>query len=325
MTVEIATTAPNNLPALLGTPGADALARLADWAASMSHVAAVVGPLIGTPFVPLIDNRGQRRDRDQVEAEAVGKVLYGLSLGWDPLTSLQQIILIPGRAPSMYAKAKVAQLLSRGYRIRVVELTETSCTMAGARPGAEHEETVTVTMADAERGEWGKSNDNYRKNPKDMLHWRAAGRLCDQIGADALMGLATTEDEADLPPITVDAVAGPALAAPVKLAQFAQTPAETPSDRAPDPDDEPGQQPISGPQSKKLHTLLGRTGRGERAEGLRYLTLFLGREITTSKELTRVEANRVIADLEAQAEAPGPQAEPDSGDWPAVAQAPLEP
>jgi hypothetical protein len=75
-------------------------------------------------------------------------------------------------------------------------------------------------------------------------------------------------------------------------------------------------------QSKKLHALLGQAGLGDRDEGLAYLSQQIGRDISSSKELTKTEAVRCIDRLEAP---PEPDEEPSLlDDWPATPTPPDE-
>ncbi|SKR63678.1 Uncharacterised protein [Mycobacteroides abscessus subsp. abscessus] len=55
---------------------------------------------------------------------------------------------------------------------------------------------------------------------------------------------------------------------------------------------------ITDPQLKKLHVLFGKHGLNERQAGLDWLTAATGREITSSKDLTKHEAIKVIDMLE---------------------------
>jgi hypothetical protein len=57
---------------------------------------------------------------------------------------------------------------------------------------------------------------------------------------------------------------------------------------------------ITGPQLAKLHILMAKEGydASSRQEGLAYLSAKVGRDIVTSKELTKREAMRIIDDLE---------------------------
>lgn len=67
----------------------------------------------------------------------------------------------------------------------------------------------------------------------------------------------------------------------------------------------PSPEPITKPQLTKLHILLEENGMGEREAGLAFLSKQVGRELTSSKDLTKAEASRII-----DAESPAPLEEP---------------
>lgn len=70
---------------------------------------------------------------------------------------------------------------------------------------------------------------------------------------------------------------------------------------ASEPDE--GPRPQSVPQQKKLHALfgqLGLSGDKDRAERLRLCSVWVGREISTTQDLSYVESARVISALEAR-------------------------
>ena len=92
----------NALPA----PGNDGLAKLREWAAAASDAAALVSPLVSTPFVPdsyrpKVDPRATAEEKEAARqvaiASATAAVLQGVSLGLDPLVALQQIYVVHGR------------------------------------------------------------------------------------------------------------------------------------------------------------------------------------------------------------------------------------
>ena len=56
-------------------------------------------------------------------------------------------------------------------------------------------------------------------------------------------------------------------------------------------------EPITAGQQKKMHSLLSENGLGARAAGLKFLTETAGRDITSSKQLTKYEAEKVIEAL----------------------------
>lgn len=66
----------------------------------------------------------------------------------------------------------------------------------------------------------------------------------------------------------------------------------------------PGERPdgITQPQQSLLHVLLGKAGKSQREAGLGYISDVLEREITSTKELSKGDAKRVIDHLQAAVE-----------------------
>lgn len=304
MSTDVANTATMAPTAAMMVPvTTDAMARLAEWVTAASQAHQLVAPLIDSAFVPSnfkpsvapnASEEDRQRAREVAIANGTSAVLLGLNLGLDPLTALQQIILIKNR-PSMYAKAKVAILTSHGYDIWVKELDDEKAVVCVVRPttGGRVEE-FEVTMAMAKKAGW-TSNDNYSKTPQDMLYARAAGRACDRTGAHILMGLSTAED---LDTIEVEAAVGPRInAARVTAAEILGTVEAPPRVEAkPEPVEAAGGG-ITASQQKMLHPLLSAAGRSDRDVALVWMSGVIGREIQTTKELTKREATKIIDTL----------------------------
>jgi hypothetical protein len=84
------------------------------------------------------------------------------------------------------------------------------------------------------------------------------------------------------------------------------------------PDDEPASsapEGITAPQLRKLHAALGNIGLFDRDARLEFLSDQTGRQITTSKELTKAEASRVIDELENPDEPALPMEDPSPPAW----------
>lgn len=217
---DLATPAPPATPALFGAVTSDAIARLGEWVTAASQAHQLLAPLIDSMFVPdaykpKVGANATDEERDQARqvaiSNAVSAALLGLNLGLDPMTALQQIIIIKGR-PGMYAKAKVAILQSRGYDIWTETLTDEQAIVCVVRPGGDRIEKFEVTMAMAKKAGW-VSNEAYAKTPQDMLYARAAGRACDRTGAHILLGIPSVEDIPDASPMLVEAHVGPRITA----------------------------------------------------------------------------------------------------------------
>jgi hypothetical protein len=314
----------------------DALARLGAWVTAANQAEVLVRPLVRSAFVP-DGYKPKILDKDTAEeiaakfetatANATAAVLLGLGIGVDPLTALQQIIIIKGR-PGMYAKFKVALLLAQGYDIWDGEMSDESVTVYGLRPGDDKRREVTITMAQARKAGW-TSNEAYAKTPQDMLWARAAGRLCDRIGAHILLGIPTAEDVPD-EPLHVDAQVGRVTADIIMAGSEPQPPAKrtrrassakrdaditepetrrTQTDAdvaagdptwAPPEATAPAAAPATPTQAdmRKMFMLMHEQGIDERGPALAYIHETIGRRVESRADLTGPEVERVIAKLE---------------------------
>lgn len=323
MTVDIARMNTNAI-ATLGT-SSQALSRLAEWVEAARNAHQLVAPLVGTAFIPdaykpKIDPRATPEQREEARqtaiANATAAVLQGITLGLDPMTALQQIYVVHGR-PGMYTEIKVALVKSRGHEVWTEDISDSRVVVCGRRKGTDYVERVTMTMEQARKAGW-TSNQAYAKTPQDMLYARAAGRVCDRIAPDVLMGIASVEEIQDTVKATAEVGertvsprkrAAPALVAapqdepPLEAEPVGAVaaPAQEPDDDYVDAETEPATAPppgITPPQQRKLHALLNETGRGDRDIALVWMSGVIGRELTTTKELTKREAGTVIDTLE---------------------------
>jgi hypothetical protein len=330
MTVDIARMNGNAI-ATLGT-SSEALSRLAEWVEAARNAHQLVAPLVGTAFIPdaykpKIDPRATPEQREEARqtaiANATAAVLQGITLGLDPMTALQQIYVVHGR-PGMYTEIKVALVKSRGHEVWTEDISDSRAVVCGRRKGTDYVERVTVSMDQARKAGW-TSNQAYTKTPQDMLYARAAGRVCDRVAPDVLMGIASVEEIQDTVQATAEVGNGHRSVSPRKRAAAAAVTAAPVVDEQPSLDDEvevdaeitddetdvPPETPaapipgITAPQQKKMHALLNETDRGDRDVALVWIAGVIGREISSTKELSRAEARTVIDTLElATAEPP---------------------
>ncbi|HKB28153.1 MAG TPA: hypothetical protein VKC59_03935, partial [Candidatus Limnocylindrales bacterium] len=289
----------------LGSVTAEAMARLNDWVVAASQAHKLVAPLVDSAFIPeaykpkLAPNASDEDRayaRQVAIANATSAVLLGLNLGVDPLTALQQIYLVKGR-PGMYAKMKVALLMSRGYEVWTESLTDDEAVVCGRRAGSDRVEKITITMAMARKAGW-TSSEMYAKTPQDMLWARAAGRVCDRLGAAVLMGLPSVEDIPDT--IQVEATVGPRRTVGDIL------PAAAAAERAPTEPDQPPAAPeperVTLPPSdaelRRMFALLKDVGITDKAESLTFVGGVADRTIASRSELTRDEVRMVSGTVE---------------------------
>jgi len=324
MTVDLARFNGNAVATL--SSASDALARLGEWVTAAQHAHALVAPLIGTAFVPeaykpKVDPRATEKERaaayEVAVANATAAVLQGITLGLDPMTSLQQIYIVHGR-PGMYAKLMVALIQAHGHEVWTEDLSDTRAVVCGRRKGSEYTERIPVTMDMARKAGW-TSNPAYTKTPQDMLWARAAGRVCDRIASDVLKGIASVEEIRD--EIQTTAEVGTRTVSPRRRAAAIEaTTVEDP------PLDEPAPAAAAEPeraapmmtkaQSGKMFALLTEHGYADKDAALAFIAIAIGREIASRAELTKAEAAVVIDKLEALSEPPLDDEQP----WPEVAQ-----
>lgn len=312
MTVDIARMDTNALAVLGGAN--DALERLGAWVTAARQAHHLVAGLVDTAFIPdsyriKVDPRATPEEkaaaREVAISNATAAVLQGVTLGVDPLTALQQIYIVHGR-PGMYSKMMVALVQAHGHEVWTEDMSDTRAVVCGRRKGSTVIERITITMDQARKAGW-TINQAYTKTPQDMLWARAAGRVCDRIGSDVLKGIASVEEIRDTVQATAETGArtvsprkrttAPALAAAEEPPLDEETPAvpEPVVDATVVEDERPAPAPsITAQQQKKLHALLGETGRGDRDTALVWIAGVVGREILTTKDLSKREAGTVI-------------------------------
>ena len=122
-------------------------------------------------------------------------MLYGDEVGLGPMQSLAKIAVINGR-PTLAAEAQRALILQAGHDLWIEEATVTRCTVCGRREAASRVSRVTWTLDDAKRaGIAGKQP--WRAYPRQMLLARASAELARAVFADAIGGMAATEELAE--------------------------------------------------------------------------------------------------------------------------------
>lgn len=288
--------------------------RLVAWADAAHSAGQLGAALARTAFVPK-DFRGKPE-------ECAAAILFGDEIGLTPMQSLQSIYVVNGR-PGLYAKSMLAIVLAAGHDVVTTVKSDAKVTVRGRRRGSETWVEETWTTERARRAGY-TTNKKYESDPQAMLLARAQSDVCRQIAPDALAGLAYSVEELELAeqaPTTkvtrskpqpgttaqrrIAAPAGPAVPEepsfdepePGAIAQKANDIAE-----AIDAQATPG---ITADQSRRLHAMLKGAGLDEREAGLAYCSWNLGREVASTKELTRDEASAVMESLLAETTEPG--------------------
>lgn len=319
MTVQTTHPATDLAPQQFGTvvqSEATALRGLDDWLRAAGSAEQLARQLVHSFFVPAAYKPGNPRDESAVGiavANATGAILLGQSLGLDPLTALQQIYVVHGR-PGMYAKLKVALAQAAGHRVWDEEYSAETATVCGVRRGTDDVVRITITMEQAKQAGW-TSNAAYGKTPADMLWARAASRVVDRIAADLLMGIQSIEDidpddttpAARVAQVSVEDIPKPAArtgalaALPTRTLDQHPAASDIPANDIP-ADVTPESDGITDAQLRKLGAVmgdLGVTGAGSRERRLAIASHVIGRELASSKDLTKAEGRTLIDTLEA--------------------------
>lgn len=238
-------------------------------------------------------------------------ILYGYEIGVGPMQALRGIDIIQGR-PTPSAELLRALIYQAGHEVWVVEATGTRVTVGGRRANQAREHTVTWTSEMARAaGLTGK--ESWKKYPRQMLMARATSELARSIFPDAIHGLGELQDVAD---IAIADVGTPTDAAAANVATMRRTRKRTTppqaDDAAPTAPDIPTSGPSSHPpddndaaagavtreQLARLNIVYRELDVTERDDRLRVASAVTGRRLTSSQELSRDEASRLITELE---------------------------
>lgn len=285
-------------------------------ASDLSDALRIGNAIAGTSFAPTAF-RGKGE-------ECAVAILYGQTIGLDPMTAIQQVFVIGGK-PALYARAMVAIALAAGHEIWTEEESEGRVTVAGKRRGTDRITTVTWTTEMATRAGY-TNNAKYKTDPRSMLYARASGDVARRIAPDALLGLAYNAEELELDPEVA-----PSQVVTAAVFQPASAPQIEAREGVPGPDGVSGldgvRVPEDGPQGldaashgpvemittaqlRKIGAAMKEMGLTGREEALGYVKASIGRDIASRNELTKVEAGMVIDALEDDLAEPVKEPEP---------------
>lgn len=155
------------------------------WTNVLGPVGDLSAKICNTEFVP--------KDMRNSPAKVAAAILFGREQGMAPMTSLQSIHVIQGRA-GMYSETMRALILREGHELRFVESTDTRCVIAGRRRGEDEWTKVSYTMAEATKSGDAKKNPNYGTRPTEMLVARATARIARMMFADVIKGMSAVEE-----------------------------------------------------------------------------------------------------------------------------------
>ena len=138
------------------------------------------------------------------EGDTMIAMMMGVEIGLNPIQSLQNIAVINGR-PSIYGDALLALVQKSPKFDGIVETIneETMTATCTIKRKGNPPHTSTFSKEDAEKASlWGKQGP-WSQYPKRMLAMRARGFALRNQFADALLGLITSEEAEDSPPIDI--------------------------------------------------------------------------------------------------------------------------
>lgn len=226
--------------------------------------------------------------------ECAAAMVYGASLGLDPIASLRGLYNVHGSV-AMYAQLAVSIVLRDQHDVWVVESTDQAVTVAGRRNGWPEDRTFTATWTyDRARKAGYTGNKKYDTDPIAMLTAKAQMEVCRRIAPDSLAGIYSVE-ELELEPGVRSGVKGDASQRAVSAATFTSVTAAKP-EPAPAPAEEPpADEPLTDTQRGTLTSLFDEAGipaENQRA----YIADRLDRD-DNRRKLTIAEADDVIAHL----------------------------
>jgi hypothetical protein len=234
--------------------------------------------------------------------ECAAAMLYGASLGLDPMQSVRQIYVVHGQA-ALYARAMVALVMGAGHEVWTVESNDDSVTVAGRRRGTENAEISTWTYDRAKKAGY-TSNDKYRTDPQAMLYSKAASEVCRKIAPDVLSGVYAVEElqMERVESVRVDQGRGLAAlmtstapaAPPVAEEPATTAELEAMADAMPAPES-----PLLNTSSKLARAMYAGINEAGISEPNRinFICEVIGRDIASTKEMTDDEARRVLDHL----------------------------
>lgn len=153
----------------------------------------------------------------------------GMEIGFQPMASIGMISIIKG-VPALDGKGMLALIYASELLEDIsIDSSDTACTVSMTRKGIRKPFSFTFTVENAKAmGLTGKDGNNYQKQPKVMLKWRAIANCSREAFPDVLGGLYTIEEIAS-ESVTVLEDGTMQISTPSVPALPAQTPAQSPS------------------------------------------------------------------------------------------------
>lgn len=275
-----------------------AVAALVEWAHGAQAAYEVAENLVNTSFCP--------KHYQGKPHEATAAILAGLEVGLQPMAALQSFHSIQGvAAPKAVTLRAIVQ--SHGHDIWVEESSATRCVVAGRRKGSAQVQRSEWTIERATTMGLPAKNPNWKTQAPAMLVARASSECARMIGSDAILGIPYSVEELEDGGSPVRAVAEQVQPPPVRRRNVASVlpaaaepvvePSGSPNTLAGVPDPESTRIDPKGQVRQQITDLFVAKGVAE-DERAHVVSEVIGRRVGSPKELTHVEAARVIARLE---------------------------
>lgn len=289
MTIALRTETPS---AELAMPAQDqTIARLVEWAQAADAAFQMSTRLANTAFIPA-KYRGK-------PAEMTAAILAGAELGLDPMASLRAFHDIQG-TPTPTALTLRAVVQGRGHDIRIDKSDDEVAVVSGRRRGAEDWQTATWTFKRANDAGFPKKNPNWNTQRAAMLIARATSEVCRWVASDAIMGMPYSAEELQ----DQGRVFEPR--EPARRLTVADILNEAADDEPQRVYDEPVSapatvepfEPMADNRQRRMFALFREVGKESKEEQLRFIAETIGREVSSRKELSAVDGEKLIAALE---------------------------
>ena len=266
-----------------------AAVQLAQWAQAADAAFRLAQSISSTSFAPAA-YRGKPE-------EACAAILAGAEVGLSPMASLRAFDNIQG-TPAPKAITLRAIVQSLGHKVEIVESDSQHAIVRGLRKGETDWQVSTWDLDRATTAGYVTKNPKYKTNPAEMFVARATAEICRWVASDAIMGMPYTVEE-----IRDEGGSFEGRPQPVRLTA-AEILSSTEIEPAPEPahprdldTDGDGEDRVTEAQKRRIFAELNKRGVTDRSQRLAGFTRIVGREITSTNQLTEVEANQVIDHL----------------------------
>lgn len=246
---------------------------------------------------------------------------YGRALGLEPMAAVQGITVIKGK-PTASASLMAGLVRRAGHKLRVTGDDKRAECVIIRSDDPEYEFKAIWTIDRAKKAGL-TSNPSWSKYPDAMLKARAISECARNACSEILAGVQYTPEELDAPDIGTETVTArrsspvtrkattstvPAAERPAVVEPEFDEPTPAPAEEAeivdaelveddPPPVAKPDGDPITDAQLAALHATLNGMGIKDRGTGLLMISRMVGREVSSTKDLTKAEAHQLIDSL----------------------------